>query len=48
MECIVNKVIVNYVIKGSGKPILMLNGYYSDMKIMIDQMEPIFRDNPGW
>ncbi|MTI69818.1 MAG: hypothetical protein FH751_06130 [Firmicutes bacterium] len=48
MKCKLEKVILNYKVKGKGKPILMLNGYATDMNTLIGCMEPIFKDISGW
>jgi pimeloyl-ACP methyl ester carboxylesterase len=39
---------IHYSIKGTGIPIVMFNGYTTDMRMMKGCMEPIFADKKGW
>jgi pimeloyl-ACP methyl ester carboxylesterase len=48
MECKIKDVSINYEIIGSGRPIVMLHGYYVDHRIMAGCMEPIFSDKEGY
>lgn len=48
MKCNINNTIINYGIKGSGKTILMLNGFATDMTSMIGCMETLFENKEGW
>jgi pimeloyl-ACP methyl ester carboxylesterase len=48
MECKIKNVSINYEIIGSGRPIVMLHGYYVDYRVMAGCMEPLFKDKEGY
>lgn len=48
MECKIKNLSINYEIMGSGKPMVMLHGYYVDHKLMTGCMEPIFSNKDGY
>lgn len=48
MKCKIKNISINYEIIGTGKPILMLHGYYVDHRVMTGCMEPIFRYKEGF
>ncbi len=48
MECKIKNISINYEIVGSGKPIVMIHGYYVDHRIMAGCMEPVFDDKKGY
>lgn len=48
MECKIKNVSINYEIIGTGKPILMIHGYYVDHRIMAGCMEPVFNGKEGY
>jgi len=48
MECKIKNLSINYEIIGEGKPIVMVHGYYTDHRLMMGCMEPIFRVNDGY
>lgn len=43
MECKVKDISINYEVIGSGKPIVILHGYYIDHRAMTACMEPVFK-----
>lgn len=42
MNCKIKNLLINYEIKGEGKPIIMLHGYSVDHRLMTGCMEPVF------
>lgn len=48
MECKIKNVSISYEVMGSGKPIVMLHGYYVDHRLMTGCMEPIFSPKDGY
>lgn len=48
MKCKIKDISINYKIIGEGKPIVMIHGYYSDSRVMIGCMEPVFSDKDGY
>lgn len=48
MLCTVSDVPIYYETYGSGRPIVMLHGYYPDHRLMTGCMEPVFAGRPGW
>lgn len=48
MECRIKNVSINYEIIGTGKPVIMLHGYYLDHRFMIGCMEPVFNDKEDY
>lgn len=48
MECKLNDITINYEEYGEGIPIIMLHGYYSDLRLMKGCMEPIFAKIQGF
>lgn len=48
MECNVRDVTVYYEEVGSGRPILMLHGWPLDHRHIMNCMEPLFVNRPGW
>lgn len=48
MECKIKNISVNYEIYGEGKPIIMIHGYYPDLRLMSGCMEPIFNNRDGY
>ena len=48
MKCQVKDIELFYDVRGSGRPILMIHGYYLDHQVMAGAMEPIFASLPGW
>lgn len=48
MLCTVNDVPVYYESYGSGRPIVLLHGYYPDHQLMTGCLEPVFARRPGW
>lgn len=43
MECKVKDISINYEVIGSGKPVVILHGYYIDHRAMTACMEPVFK-----
>ena len=43
MECLVRDVKINYEIYGEGIPVLMINGWGPDHRLMEGCMEPVFQ-----
>lgn len=39
---------LNHVIHGTGRPVVLLHGVTLDHRHMVETWEPIFRDVPGW
>ena len=48
MECIIKGLSINYEIRGEGRPIVLLHGYFVDHRLMSGCMEPIFEDKAGY
>ncbi|WP_425448283.1 alpha/beta fold hydrolase [Dethiothermospora halolimnae] len=48
MKCNIGNTVINYEVKGSGKPILLFSGFATDMNTMKNCMEPIFSKKSGW
>ena len=48
MKCMVKGLAINYVLRGKGKPVLLLHGYSVDHRLMYGCMEPIFRVKKGY
>lgn len=48
MQCMIKNVLMNYEIIGTGKPVIMLHGYYLDHRFMVGCMEPIFNDKEDY
>ena len=48
MLCTVSDLPVHYEAYGSGRPIVLLHGYYPDHRLMTGCMEPVFAGRPGW
>lgn len=48
MRCAIGNTIINYEVRGSGKPILLFSGFINDMTTMMNCMEPIFCNKEGW
>src|SRR5260370_28423587 len=48
MECIVRDVPLFYESYGTGTPIILLHGFYSDHRLMQGCMEPLFAQQSGW
>ena len=48
MLCTTSDLPIYYETYGSGRPIVMLHGYYPDHRLMTGCMEPIFAQRPGW
>lgn len=44
MKCNLDNIEINYEVRGTGKPILMLHGFPVDHRLMLGCMEPIFND----
>ena len=48
MKCRVRDIDVYYEVRGNGRPVLMLHGFWIDHHSMLGAMEPIFRSQNGW
>lgn len=48
MECKIKNILINYEVVGEGKPVVMIHGYYTDKRVMIGCMEPIFSVKDGY
>ena len=48
MKCELEDITVYYELFGDGKPILMLHGWSSDHRPMVREIEPVFKQRPGW
>jgi pimeloyl-ACP methyl ester carboxylesterase len=48
MECKIENICINYEIIGTGKPVLMIHGYYPDHRLMAGCMEPVFSNRGGY
>lgn len=48
MECIIKGLRLNYEVVGSGKPIVMIHGYYPDHRLMTGCMEPLFKNESNY
>jgi pimeloyl-ACP methyl ester carboxylesterase len=48
MKCKLKGINVHYETFGVGKPIIMLHGWPLDHRIMVNTMEPLFKNRYGW
>jgi pimeloyl-ACP methyl ester carboxylesterase len=48
MRCLVRGIPVHYEEVGAGRPLLMLHGMFADHRQVVNDMEPLFVDRPGW
>ncbi|MET3291500.1 UNVERIFIED_CONTAM: pimeloyl-ACP methyl ester carboxylesterase [Brevibacillus sp. OAP136] len=48
MECKLDSITVQYEVRGTGTPILMLHGFSCDRHLMMGGMEPVFAERSGW
>lgn len=48
MKLEMENALVNYEVKGNGLPILIFNGFATDMSSMINTLEPIFEKKINW
>jgi pimeloyl-ACP methyl ester carboxylesterase len=48
MECQLKDITVYYESRGEGRPIIMLHGRPLDHRHMVAEMEPLFKQRPGW
>ena len=48
MECKLKDITVFYELLGEGRPIIMLHGWSVDHRLMVSDMEPLFRQRDGW
>ena len=48
MECHLTNLTVHYQAFGEGKPFISISGIPSDHRIILDWLEPIFDQRPGW
>jgi pimeloyl-ACP methyl ester carboxylesterase len=48
MECKLKDITVNYEMVGEGRPIVMLHGTSVDHRYMMRDIEPLFKQRPGW
>lgn len=48
MKCKIKNIDINYEIIGEGIPVLMIHGYYADLRLMKGCMEPIFEKKSGY
>jgi pimeloyl-ACP methyl ester carboxylesterase len=48
MKCKIKNISINYEILGTGKPVLMIHGYYPDHRLMAGCMEPVFSARAGY
>ena len=44
MECKMENITINYEVRGSGKPIIMIHGSHVDHRLMQGCMEPVFNN----
>lgn len=48
MQCHLDRITIEYEVRGTGAPMLMLHGAGCDRNLMIGCMEPMFADRTGW
>lgn len=48
MQCHLDAITIEYEVRGTGAPLLMLHGAGCDRHLMIGCMEPMFEDRTGW
>lgn len=48
MQQPLERINVHYEMRGEGRPIIALHGYWTDHRIMLGSMEPIVKDRRGW
>ena len=48
MYCNIRDLKINFEMRGSGKPVLMLNSNGTDMRSMVYCIEPIFESREDW
>lgn len=48
MRVEVDGIPIAYEVCGEGRPILLIHGWSADRRYMLADLEPIFRDHPGW
>jgi pimeloyl-ACP methyl ester carboxylesterase len=48
MKCELEKIAIHYETFGEGKPIIMLHGWPIDHRVLVSNLEPIFRNRDGW
>ncbi len=48
MECRVRDIPMYYEEAGAGRPLLLLHGMPLDHRHMVNDMEPLFANRPGW
>ena len=48
MECTLENITIYYETFGEGRPIIMLHGWPIDHRVMVSDMEPLFKHREGW
>jgi pimeloyl-ACP methyl ester carboxylesterase len=48
MECRLERTSVHYEARGEGRPLLTLHGFTLDHRVMVEALEPVFRNRAGW
>lgn len=48
MKCKVRDILINYYVKGSGKPVFIIHGYAADHRLMKGCLEPVFCNVEGY
>ncbi len=48
MKIELSRIDVNYEVYGEGRPIVLLHGYWTDLRAIKGPIEPLFAERPGW
>jgi pimeloyl-ACP methyl ester carboxylesterase len=48
MKCELDDIFVNYEVYGEGRPIVLLHGYWTDLRAIKGPLEPLFTKRTGW
>jgi len=48
MKCELERITVNYEVRGEGRPIFILHGWPIDHRVMVGSLEPVFERRDGW
>jgi len=48
MQLALERIKINYELRGDGRPIIALHGYWTDHRIMLGCLEPALTDREGW
>ena len=48
MQVTVRGIPVDYEVRGEGTPVVLIHGWSCDRRYMLDDLEPVFDQRPGW